>query len=205
MILNIHPDNPDRRKIQLLAEALREGAVIIYPTDTIYGIGCDIQATKSIERICRIKNVQPKNAQFSFICRDLSQISLYSRSINTPTFRILKDILPGPYTCILEASKEVPKILKTKRDTVGIRVPNHPICQHIIEALGRPIVSTSLPMPEDIEYLTDPEVIEDHFGHLVDYVVDGGIGQIIPSTVIDFTGDAPEVIRQGAGDYFVEE
>ena len=205
MIISIHPDNPDKRKVQLLTEALADGAVIIYPTDTIYGIGCDILATRSIERICKIKGILPKHAQFSFICRDLSQVSQYTKGINTPTFRILKEILPGPYTCMFDASKEVPRLLKTKRDTVGIRVPIHPISQHIVEALGRPIVSTSLPMPEDIEYLTDPEVIQDHFGHLVDYVVDGGIGQILASTVVDFTSGRPEVLRQGAGEYFLQE
>lgn len=201
MLLSIHPDNPDKHKIKLLIEALKNDAVIIYPTDTIYGIGCDIYSQKAIEKICRIKEIKPKQAQFSFICENLSAISNYTKSISTPTFRILKDILPGPYTCIFDASKEVPRILKTKRETVGIRIPDHPISQHIIQALGNPIVSTSLPMEEDIEYLTDPEVIYDHFGHLVDYVVDGGIGSLIASTVIDFTSGSPEVIRMGAGEF----
>lgn len=201
MLIHIHPENPDKRKVQLLIEALEEDAVIIYPTDTIYGIGCNIYAQKAIERICRIKNIQPKHAQFSFICKDLSEVSKYTKGISTPTFRMLKEILPGPYTCILEASREVPKILKTKKDTVGIRIPDHPISQHIIAALGNPIVSTSLPMEEDIEYLTDPEVIEEHFGHMVDYVVDGGIGQHLASTVIDFSSGEPELVRMGAGPF----
>lgn len=201
MLLHIHPENPDKRKVQLLVEALRDGAVIIYPTDTIYGIGCDIYAPKAIEKICRIKGIDPKKAQLSFICKDLSEISKYTKSISTPTFRILKDLLPGPYTCILQSSKEVPKLLKTKRDTVGIRVPNHPISQHIMEALGNPIVSTSLPMEEDVAYLTDPEVIDEHFGHLVDYVVDGGIGNLLQSTVIDFSSGEPELLRLGAGPF----
>ena len=201
MLIHIHPENPDKRKVQLLIEALEEDAVIIYPTDTIYGIGCNIYAQKAIERICRIKNIQPKHAQFSFICKDLSEVSKYTKGISTPTFRMLKEILPGPYTCILEASREVPKILKTKKDTVGIRIPDHPISQHIISALGNPIVSTSLPMEEDIEYLTDPEVIEEHFGHMVDYVVDGGIGQHLASTVIDFSSGEPELVRMGAGPF----
>lgn len=201
MLLNIHPDNPDKRKIQLLAEALKDGAVIIYPTDTIYGIGCDIHSPKAIERICRIKNIPLKQAQFSFICQDLSHISQYTKAISTPTFRILKNLLPGPYTCILEASKEVPKLLKNKRDTVGIRVPDHEICQHIIAALGNPIVSTSLPMEEDVEYYTDPEIIHEQFENLVDYVIDGGIGSIIPSTVIDFSQGAASLIRMGAGPF----
>lgn len=205
MLISIHPDNPDKRKIQLLIEALEQNAVIIYPTDTIYGIGCNINSQKGIERICRIKNIIPKQAQFSFICKDLSEISKYTKGISTPTFRVLKEILPGPYTCILEASKEVPKILKTKKDTVGIRIPDHPICQHIIAALGNPIVSTSLPMEVDIDYLTDPEVIEEHYGHLVDYVVDGGVGRHLASTVIDFTSGSPELLRLGAGPFEIDD
>lgn len=201
MLINIHIDNPDKRKIQLIAEALKDGAIIIYPTDTIYGIGCDINNKKAFEQICRIKNIQPKQAQFSFICKDISDISQYTKGIDTPTFRMLKDLLPGPYTFIFEASKEVPKIFNTKKNTVGIRVPDFPICQDIIEALGHPIISTSLPMDEDVEYWTDPEQIEDHFGHLVDYVIDGGIGHIEASTVVDFTQKPPELIRQGLGEW----
>lgn len=201
MLLSIHPDNPQERLIRQAAAVLRQGGVIIYPTDTIYGLGCDILNPSAIERIARIKSIPIKNAQFSFVCSDLSHLSDYARNVDTPTFRILKKALPGPYTFILEASRKVPKLLKTKKDTVGIRVPDHHITQLLIKELGNPVMSTSLPMNEEVEHFTDPEVIHEHFGHLVDLVVDGGIGGIIPSTIIDCTGSAPELLREGAGDW----
>jgi tRNA threonylcarbamoyl adenosine modification protein (Sua5/YciO/YrdC/YwlC family) len=201
MLLHIHPDNPQPRNIRTVADTLREGGVIIYPTDTIYGLGCDIYNSKAIERISRIKNIDPHKAQFSFVCADLSHLSDYAKSISTPVFRVLKNSLPGPYTFILEASKQVPKLLKSKKDTVGIRVPNHHITQAIVKELGHPIMSVSLPMEADIEYYTDPEVMHDVFGKLVDIVIDGGIGGIIPSTVIDCTNGQPELIREGAGEW----
>jgi len=201
MLIQVHPDNPDKRKIQLIAEALRHDAVIIYPTDTIYGIGCSIHSKSGIEKICRIKNIPVNKAKLSFICKDLSDISQYTKSLSTPVFRMLKSLTPGCYTFIFEASKEVPKLLKSKKDEVGIRVPEHNICQAIIEELGHPIVSTSLPMDEDVEYYTDPEVIYESFGHLVDYVIDGGIGGMVGSTIIDFTSGEPELIRLGAGPF----
>lgn len=199
MLLHIHPDNPQPRNIQTVVDCLRSGGVIIYPTDTIYGIGCDIYNQQAIERICRIKNILPKNANFSFICRDLSHLSDYARNIDTPIFRILKTALPGPYTFILEASREVPKALKTRKDTVGIRVPDHNICQTIVQELGHPIMSASLPMSEDVEYYTDPEMIYDIFGKQVDIVIDSGIGNMIASTVIDCTDGTPQLVREGAG------
>lgn len=201
MLINIHPDNPDKRKIQLLAEALRNDAVIIYPTDTIYGIGCSIHSKSAIEKICRIKQIPVNKAKLAFICRDLSDISQYTKTINTPTFRLLKSLTPGPYTFIFTASKEVPKLLKSKKDEVGIRVPDHPICQALIEELGHPIISTSIPMDEDVEYFTDPEIIYEAFSNQVDYVIDGGIGSIIPSTVIDFTSGEAVLVRMGAGEF----
>lgn len=201
MLIHLHPDNPQPRNINTVVDCLKSGGVIIYPTDTIYGIGCDIYNQQAIERICKIKNILPKNANFSFICRDLSHLSDYARNIGTPTFRILKKALPGPYTFILEATKEVPKLLKTKKDTVGIRVPDHIICQTIIGALGHPIMSASLPTDDDVEYFTDPEIIHEIFEKQVDMVIDSGIGNMIGSTVIDCTGDAPELIREGAGDW----
>ncbi len=201
MLIHIHPDNPQDRNINAVVDCLKNGGVIIYPTDTIYGLGCDIYNTQAIERICRIKNIDPKKAQFSFVCSDLSHISDYTRSINTPIFRLLKSALPGPYTFILEASKEVPKLLKTKKDTVGIRVPDHKICQLLVERLGHPIMSVSLPMDEDVEYYTDPELMHDRFENLVDMVIDSGIGNIESSTVIDCTSGAPELIREGAGEW----
>lgn len=199
MLIELHPDNPQPRNIQKVVDCLRSGGVIIYPTDTIYGIGCDIYNQQAIERICRIKGIQPKDAHFSFICRDLSHLSDYARNIGNPTFRILKKYLPGPYTFILEATKEVPKLLKTKKDTVGLRVPDHTICQRIIQELGHPIMSASLPMDGHVAYYTDPEIIDELFGKQVDLVIDSGIGNMVPSTVVDCTGDEAVLVREGAG------
>ena len=201
MLLHIHPNNPQQRNIHTVVESLRKGGVIIYPTDTIYGLGCDIYNTSAIERICRIKGIEPKKAQFSFVCCDLSHLSDYAKSVDTPIFRMLKSALPGPYTFIFEASKQVPKMLKTKKDTVGIRVPNHKICHEIVKQLGHPIMSVSLPMDDEVEYYTDPELMHDRFENLVDIVIDSGHGSITPSTVIDCTGGNPELIREGAGDW----
>ena len=201
MLLPIHPDNPQPRNIKLVVECLLDGGVIIYPTDTIYGIGCNIFNANAINRIARIRHIDPKKAQFSFICSDLSHLSDYAKSVDTPIFRLLKSALPGPYTFILEASKQVPKLLKTKKDTVGIRVPDNRICQMIVKELGHPLMSASLPMDGDIEYFTDPEIMEEQFGNLVDIVIDGGIGNIIASTVIDCTSGAPVLIREGAGEW----
>lgn len=201
MLLHIHPDNPQPRNIKTVVDTLRGGGVIIYPTDTIYGIGCDITNRDAIERVCRIKGVDPKKAQFSFVCCDLSHITDYAKSIDTPIFRILKSALPGPYTFILNAGKQVPKMLQTKKDTVGIRVPEHKICHEIVKELGNPIMSTSLPMDGEVEYYTDPELMHDLFGDKVDIVIDGGFGNIVSSTVIDCTSGAPELIREGAGDW----
>jgi len=201
MLIHIHPDNPQDRNIQMVVDCLRKGGVIIYPTDTIYGIGCDIYNADAISRICRIKGIDPKKAQFSFICSDLSHLSDYAKSVDTPVFRLLKKALPGPYTFILEASKEVPKMLKAKKDTVGIRVPENNICSAIVAALGHPIMSASLPMDGEVEYFTDPEVMQDQFEKLVDMVIDGGIGGIVPSTVIDCTDGIPKLLREGAGDW----
>jgi tRNA threonylcarbamoyl adenosine modification protein (Sua5/YciO/YrdC/YwlC family) len=200
MLIRIHPVDPQIRLIRQVVDILKRGGIIIYPTDTIYGLGCDIYQHKAIERICQIKNVQPQKANLSFVCYDLSDLSHYARQLDTPVYRTLKQYLPGPYTFILEASKEVPKILKTKKDTVGIRVPDNKIARCIVKELGNPILSASLP-GDYVEDYTDPEIIQDKFGNLVDVVIDGGIGGIIPSTIIDFTKDEPEVIREGAGEW----
>ena len=204
MLLHIHPDNPQPRNIQTVVETLRKGGIIIYPTDTIYGLGCNIHDQKAIERICRIKQVNPAKAQLSFICYDLSDLSRYTKSISTPLYRMLKSYLPGPYTFILPASKEVPKILKSKKDTIGIRVPDNNIARSIVKELGHPILSTTLP-GEMVEEYTDPELMYANFEKLVDITVDGRIGGMIPSTVIDCTGDEPVVIRQGAGEFIIEQ
>jgi len=205
MLLHIHPDNPQARNIQTVIDCLRGGGIIIYPTDTIYGIGCDIYNEDAIARINRIKKSDVKKTQFSFICSDLSHLSDYTKSVDTPIFRLLKAALPGPYTFILEASKQVPKQMKTRKDTVGIRIPDNKICHEIVKGLGHPLMSASLPMDGDVEYFTDPEIMEEQFGNLVDIVIDGGIGHIIASTVIDCTSGSPELIREGAGKWdFIE-
>lgn len=188
--------------LRQVAETLRSGGIIIYPTDTIYGLGCDIFQPKAIDRICRIKNINPSKAQLSFICRDLSHLSDFTKSINTPLYRVLKNCLPGPFTFILPASKQVPRILKSKKDTIGLRIPDNVICQGIVQELDNPILSTSLP-GEMVEEYTDPEIINEKFGQLVDFVIDGGPGGVIPSTVVDCTTDDWKVIRQGLGEWDV--
>jgi tRNA threonylcarbamoyl adenosine modification protein (Sua5/YciO/YrdC/YwlC family) len=198
MLLHIHPDNPQPRLLKQIAECLLDGGVIIYPTDTIYGIGCDISQPKAVERICRIKNVDPQKAQLSFICKDLSHLSDYTKSIDTPLYRMLKEYLPGPFTFILPASKQVPKILQSKKATIGLRVPDNKICQAIGDALGHPILSASLP-GDMVEEYTDPEVIFEKFKHVVDFVIDGGIGGMEPSTIVDCTTDEWVILRQGLG------
>lgn len=200
MLLHIHPDNPQLRQIKTTVECLQRGGIIIYPTDTIYGLGCDILEHKAIEKICRIKNVDPKKAQLSFICSDLSHLSDYAKQIPTATFRLLKEYLPGPYTFILPASKMVPKILQSKKDTIGLRIPDNKIAQAIINELGRPILSASLP-GEMVEDYTDPEIMYENFMNEVDIVIDGGIGGTEPSTVIDCTGMEPVILRKGAGEW----
>lgn len=200
MLIRIHPENPQMRVVKQVVDVLRKGGIIIYPTDTIYGLGCDIFQHKAIERICLIKGINPQKAQFSFVCQDLSHLSEYAKQLSTPVYRTLKQHLPGAYTFILGASKQVPKILKAKKDTIGIRVPDNKIARCIVQELGNPILSTSLP-GEFVEEYTDPEIIQDRFGKLVDLVIDGGIGGMIPSTVIDFTSDEPVVVREGAGEW----
>ena len=199
MLLSIHPQNPQPRLIHQVIECLQDGGVIIYPTDTIYGLGCDIKQSKAIEKICQIKNIDPQKAQRSFICSDLSHLSEYTKSIDTPLYRMLKNYLPGPYTFILPASKQVPKILQSKKSTIGLRVPDNIICQQILSALGNPILSTSLP-GEMVEDYTDPEIIYKKFENLVDFVIDGGIGGMTPSTMVDCTTDDWTILRQGLGD-----
>lgn len=198
MLITIHPQDPQERLIRQVAEVLKNGGVIIYPTDTIYGLGCDIFQHKSIERICRIKNVDPQKANLSFVCYDLSDLSHYAKQLTTSVYRTMKQHLPGPYTFILNASKQVPRILKTKKDTVGIRVPDNKIARAIVKETTHPILSATLP-GEYVEEYTDPEIIHERFEKLVDLVIDGGIGGMIPSTIIDFTNEEPEVVRAGLG------
>jgi tRNA threonylcarbamoyl adenosine modification protein (Sua5/YciO/YrdC/YwlC family) len=198
MLISIHPTNPQPRQLAIIKDCLESGGIIAYPTDTIYGLGCDIFNPEAVEKICAIKKVSPEKAQLSFICSDLSHLSNYAKSINNSLFRILKSTLPGPFTFVLPASKEVPKILQNKKKTIGLRIPDNKIALVIIETLGHPILSASFP-GENIEDYTDPEIIQEHWGKQVDIVVDGGIGGIIPSTVIDCTTDEYIILRQGAG------
>jgi tRNA threonylcarbamoyl adenosine modification protein (Sua5/YciO/YrdC/YwlC family) len=200
-LIKIHPINPEGRKIARIVDILKNGGVIIYPTDTIYGIGCDLMNRKSIERLCQIINVKPQKLDLSFICQDLSQVSNYVRRMDTPVFKILKKALPGPYTFILESSSKVPKILDVNKKTVGIRIPANLIPLALVQQLGNPIISSSI-KDEDIikEYTTDPEKIYDDFKHKVDVVIDGGPGGNVASSVIDCTGDTLSIIRKGLGD-----
>ena len=198
MFIHIHPDNPQPRLVKQVVECLLDGGVIAYPTDTIYGLGCDIFQPKAVEKICRIKGVDPAKAQLSFICRDLSHLSDYTKSIDTPLYRLLKHYLPGPFTFILPASKQVPKILQSKKSTIGLRVPDNEICRSILDVLGHPLLSASLP-GDMVEDYTDPEIINERLGQQVDFVIDGGIGGMIPSTIVDCTTDTHTVIREGLG------
>ena len=197
MLLKINPINPQERLIGRVAEHLKKGGIIAYPTDTFYGIGCDIMNKKAIERIYQIKQRQ-KNKPFSFICSNLKHISLYAK-VSNYAYRTMKRLLPGPYTFILEGSKLVPKIMLTKTKTAGIRVPDHRICFSLTEALGNPILSTSATRP-DGEILMDPSLIHDRFNSQLDIVIDGGATPGRPSSVISLMGDYPEVLREGLGD-----
>lgn len=179
---------------------MQSGGIIIYPTDTIYGLGCDIYQTKAVERICRIKQIDPKKARLSFVCSDLSHLSNFAKQISNSTYRILREHLPGPYTFILPASKQVPKIVQSKKDTIGLRIPDNRIVQALVKELGHPILSTTLP-GEFIEDYTDPEIMYENYQNLVDVVIDGGIGGSVPSTIIDCTDEAYEVVRLGAGEW----
>jgi len=199
-LLVIHPDNPQPQRIQRVVELLKKGGVIIYPTDTVYGIGCDIHNSRAIERICKIKGIAPNKNNFSFMCNDLSHIAEYTRNLPTPIFKLMKKALPGPYTFILTANNNVPKLLNIKKQNVGIRIPDHQIPLTLVRELGNPIVTTSLKDDDNVlEYTTDPELILERYLHLVDLVIDGGFGGNLPSTIIDCTGTDPEVVREGKG------
>ena len=198
MLIRIHPENPQARQLAMVKECLDDGGIIAYPTDTIYGLGCSILHHNAVEKICAIKKVDSEKAQLSFICADLSDLSAYAKSIDNALYRILKKTLPGPYTYILPASKQVPKILQSKKKTIGLRIPNNKIALSIIETLGHPILSASFP-GENVEDYTDPEIIYENWSNQIDMVVDGGIGGIVPSTVIDCTTDEFVLLRQGLG------
>jgi tRNA threonylcarbamoyl adenosine modification protein (Sua5/YciO/YrdC/YwlC family) len=201
-LIRIHPDNPPQSRIQQVVEVLRRGGIIIYPTDTVYGIGCDIHNAKAVEKLCRIKGLNPEKANLSFICYDLSHISDYAHGITTPTYKVIKRALPGPFTFIFEASSKAPRQGGRQRKTVGIRVPDNQIILQLVKELGNPIVSTSVREDENTldEYVTDPDLIYEKYRAMVDVVIDGGFGGNVPSTIIDCTNDDFELIRQGAGD-----
>lgn len=197
--IRIYEENPNPKEIKRVVEVLRNGGLVIYPTDTVYGLGCDITNTKALERIARIKGIKLAKANWSFICTDLSNLSDYVRQIDTATFKILKRSLPGPYTFILPGNNNLPKEFKKKK-TVGIRVPDNNIVKALVEGLGNPIVSTSIRDEDDVlEYTTDPELIYEKWDNLVDVVIDGGYGGNVASTIIDLSSGYPEVIREGKG------
>jgi tRNA threonylcarbamoyl adenosine modification protein (Sua5/YciO/YrdC/YwlC family) len=201
MLLKIYPENPNPKAIEQVVEVLRKGGLIIYPTDTVYGLGCDITNHRAIEAICKIRNIKPDKANLSFICYDLSHISDYIKPIDNSTFRVLKKALPGPFTFIFNASHNVPKLLSTNKKTVGIRVPDNDIARCIVKELGNPIVSSSIRDDDEIiEYSTDPELIHEKYQDLVDIVIDGGYGDNVASTVVDCTSGDFEIIREGKGD-----
>ncbi len=197
--IKLYQENPNPKEIDKVVKVLQNGGLVIYPTDTVYGLGCDITNTKALEKIAKIKGVKLEKANFSFICNDLSHLSDYVKQINTATFKVLKRALPGPYTFILPGSNNLPRVFKKKK-TVGIRVPDNSIARSIVEKLGNPIVSTSIYDEDEVlEYTTDPELIFEKWQNIVDAVVDGGYGDNYASTVIDLTSDEPEVIREGKG------
>ncbi|MCS6903863.1 MAG: L-threonylcarbamoyladenylate synthase [Bacteroidia bacterium] len=202
MLLKIHKDNPQPRLIEKVVECLKNDGVIIYPTDTVYGLGCDIKSKKAIERICLIKNLDPEKNHFSCICENVSIISEYAVGVSTPVYKLMKKALPGPYTFILKASKNIPRHFQSPKKTVGIRVVDHPIPTEIVRLLGNPIVTTSLKHEDEIiEYNTDPELIYEKYKKLVDIVIDAGAGGNIPSTVIDCSDENNiTVLREGLGD-----
>ena len=201
MLVKIHPDNPDPRQIKKVVECLKDGGIIIYPTDTVYGFGCDVNNKKALEKLCRLKGLNIKKHNLSFICYDLSHISDFTKHLNTSTYKLMKKALPGPYTFILNANSSIPKLFKNKKKEIGIRIPDNNIPREIVKELGNPIVTTSV-KDEDLvlEYSTDPDLIYEYFGNKVDLVISGGYGDSIPSTIIKCTDGYPEIIRKGKGD-----
>ena len=201
MLLEVHPDNPNPREIAMVIEALQNNGLIIYPTDTVYGLAWDINSPKAFDKIVKIKGKNALKENFSLVCEDISQVSQFTLHINNATFKLLKHNLPGPFTFILNANNNVPRFYKSKKKTVGIRIPNNKIALEIVKKLGYPIMTTSLHDEDEIlDYMTDPELIYDKYAHLVDYVVDGGYGNNEASTVVDCTGESFKIIRQGIGE-----
>ena len=201
MLLKIHPENPSEKQIRKVVETLQNGGIIIFPTDTVYALGCDINNQKAAEKIAQLKNTSLPKANFSFICYDLSHISDYTSHIDKSTFRLMKKNLPGPFTFILQANNNIPKYFQSRKKTIGIRVPDSLIAREIVYLFGHPLMSTSiLDDDEIVEYTTDPELIHERFQQHVDIVIDGGFGNNVPSTIVDCTGDNFEIVRQGRGE-----
>jgi len=201
MLLRIHPVTPGQRQVQKAVEILQSGGTLIFPTDTVYGLGCDVYNHKAVEKVGLIKGINPAKANFSLICHSLSQLTDYARHVNNPAFKLMKQNLPGPYTFILDANSNVPKIFRNRKKTIGIRVPDNRIILEIVKELGNAIITTSI-HDEDavLDYTTDPELIYEHYKTRVDAVIDGGFGNNVPSTVIDCTGPEPVILRQGIGE-----
>jgi tRNA threonylcarbamoyl adenosine modification protein (Sua5/YciO/YrdC/YwlC family) len=200
MMLEIHPENPSSRHIQMVIEILNNGGVIIFPTDTVYGMGCSIEQPKAVERIARIKGIKKEKANFSAIFNNLSMLSEYTKPIDTSLYKMLRRNLPGPFTFILDANNNIPRIFQSKKKTIGIRIPDNPIIMEIVNALGQPLLTTSIhDQDEIVDYTTDPFIIEENYGKLVELIIDGGHGGNEPSTVIDCTSENIEILRQGKG------
>lgn len=200
MLLKIYDENPNPKDVRRVVDILKDGGIIIYPTDTVYGMGCDITNAKAVEKVARFKNVSVEKSNFSFICSDLSHLSDFSKPVSNSVFKLLKKYLPGPFTFILNANSNVPRYFKGRKKTVGIRIPDNSIITEIVKELGNPIMSTSMRDEDEIiEYSTDPELIHEKYGDIVDLVIDGGYGGNVASTIVDCTDDMPVVIRQGKG------
>jgi len=201
MLIRIYPENPNPKYIRQVVDILEVGGIVIYPTDTVYAIGCDIKATKAIDRIARFKGLDPRNPDLSLIFHDMSQLSEYTVIHDNPTFRLLKHNLPGPFTFIVKANNQIPKLFKNRKKTVGIRIPDNSIVLEIVKELSRPIITTSVHDPDEIiEYTTDPELIHEKYRDFADIVIDGGYGKNEASTIVDCTGDEPMIVRQGLGE-----
>lgn len=203
MIVRIHPDNPDERNIMRVVECLKKGGVVIYPTDTVYGIGCDITNQQAVEKVIRLKDINVRKTNLSFICHDMSQIAEFVKPIDNSIFKMMKRNLPGPFTFILETNNNVPKLFKASKKTVGVRIPDNNIIREIVKALGNPVLSTSVKLQddeEDNEYIRNPELIDERYGNIVDMVIDGGEGGYEGSTVVDCTSRDYEVVREGKGE-----
>jgi tRNA threonylcarbamoyl adenosine modification protein (Sua5/YciO/YrdC/YwlC family) len=200
MLIRLYNENPNPKDIRRIVEVLKDGGIIIYPTDTVYGMGCDISNSRAVEQVARLKGIDVDKSNFSFICSDMSHLSDYSRPISNHVFKIIRKNSPGPFTFILEANNNVPKYFKGKKKTVGIRIPDNNIIREIVRELGNPIVSTSIHDEDEmLEYSVEPELIHEKYREVTDLVIDGGLGEIIPSTIVDFTGEEPVIIRQGKG------